>query len=74
MTKTQFLPIFLDRRYARSQHFWVQDFQGIHVFGFELYPPYAHPPIQIYEVPPRGFLKPVFKEILNNLCVFKDVE
>ena len=52
MTKTQFLPIFLGRRYARSQYFWVQNFQGIHVFGFEFYPPYAHPRIQIYEVPP----------------------
>ena len=54
MTKTQFLPIFLGRRYARSQYFWVQNFQGIHVLGFEFYPPYAHPCIQIYEVPPWG--------------------
>ena len=52
MTKTQFLPIFLGRRYARSQYFWVQTFQGIHVFGFEFCPPYAHSRIQIYEVPP----------------------
>ena len=52
MSKTQFLPIFLGRRYVRSQYFWVQNFQGIHVFGFEFYPPYAHPRVQIYEVPP----------------------
>ena len=52
MTKTQFLPIFLGRRHAKSQYFWVQNFQGIHVFGFEFYPPYAHSRIQIYEVPP----------------------
>ena len=45
MTKTQLFPIFLGRRYARSQYFWVQNFQGIHVFGFEFYPPYAHPRI-----------------------------
>ena len=54
MTKTQFLPIFLGRRYVRSQYFWVQNFQGIHVFGLEFYPPYAHPRIQIYEVPSWG--------------------
>ena len=51
MTKTQFLPIFLGRRYARSEYFWVQNFQEIHVFGFEFYPPCSHFPIQIYEVP-----------------------
>ena len=34
----------------------VQNFQGIHVFGFEFYPPYAHPRIQIHEVPPWGTL------------------
>ena len=54
MTKTQFLPIFLGRRYARSQYFLVQNFQGIHVFGFEFYRPYAHPRIQIYEEPTWG--------------------
>ena len=48
MTKTQFLPIFLGRRYERSKYFWVQNFQG--------YPPYAQPRIKIYEVPP-GELK-----------------
>ena len=51
MTKTQFLPIFLGIRYARSEYFWVQNFQGNHVFGFEFYPPCAHPRIQIYKVP-----------------------
>ena len=54
MTKTQFLSIFLGRRYERSQYFWVQNFQGIHVFAFEFYPSYVHPRIQIYEVPPAG--------------------
>ena len=39
-------------RYARSQYFWVQNFQGIHIVGFEFYPPYAHPRIQIWETPP----------------------
>ena len=54
MTKTQFLSIFLSRRYARSQYLWVQNFQGIHIFGFEFYPSYVHPRTQIYEVPPAG--------------------
>ena len=66
MTKTQFLPIYLGRRYARSQYFWVQNFQGIHVFGFEFYPPYAHPRIQIYEVPLR-VLESSHQNLLNDI-------
>ena len=65
MTKTQFLPIFLGRRYARSQYFCVQNFQGIHVFGFEFYPPYTDPRVQIYEVPPWDMYLPLDLTIGN---------
>ena len=49
MIKTQFYPCFWvgDMQYP---YFWVQNFHGIHVLGFEFYPPYAHSRIQIYEV------------------------
>ena len=70
MSKPQFLPIFLGRRYARPQYFWVQNFQGIHVFGFEFYPPYAHPRIQIYEVTPWETALSEMSYLLETCCAW----
>ena len=47
MTKTQFLPIFWVGDMQDPNIFGCKDFQGIYVFGFEFYLPYAHQRIQI---------------------------
>ena len=55
MTKIKLSPIFLGRRYAGLQYFWVQIIQRMHIFGYEFDPLYAHhTPVYKYSKYPSG--------------------